>query len=99
MPFQQRGWERRILSLREREMSLHIPITEDLASVLDGVLGKSIVVDSWIQMGLPGAEFRVVDATARVASSAVHVSRDRGRKAATSTNCSRSGGATCGPNK
>jgi hypothetical protein len=54
-------------------MELHVPITEDLISVLDRVLDKSIVIDSWICFGLEGTDLRVADARACVASSAVYV--------------------------
>jgi hypothetical protein len=53
-------------------MDLHVPMSEDLISVLDRVLDKSIVVESWIQLGLEGADLRVADARACVASSAVY---------------------------
>ena len=48
-------------------MSLHVPITEDLISVLDRVLDKSIVIESWIRIGLEGIDLRVADARACVA--------------------------------
>jgi hypothetical protein len=47
--------------------------TDDLISILDRVLDKSIVVESWIPLGLQGGEFWVADATARVASSVVYL--------------------------
>jgi len=53
--------------------NLHVPISEDLVSILDRVLDKSIVVESWICIGLQGTDLRVVDARACVASSAVYV--------------------------
>jgi hypothetical protein len=49
-------------------MNLHVPIADDLASILDRVLDKSIVVESSILLGLHG-----IDAKASVASSAVYV--------------------------
>lgn len=36
-------------------MKLHLPISEDLISILDRVLEKSIVVESWIHIGLEGS--------------------------------------------
>jgi hypothetical protein len=60
-------------------MNLHIPISEDLISILDRVLDKSIVVESWIHVGLEGVELRVADARACVTSSSVYVGYgDRG---------------------
>jgi hypothetical protein len=53
-------------------VDLRVPISEDLVSILDRVLDKSIVVESWIQIGLHGVELRVADARACVASSAVY---------------------------
>ena len=53
-------------------MSLHVPISEDLVSILDRVLDKSIVVESWIHIGLQGIELRVADARSCIASSAVY---------------------------
>jgi len=58
-------------------MNLHVPITEDLVSILDCVLGKGIVVESWIQLGLQGIDLRVADARAIVATSAVYVGYGR----------------------
>lgn len=54
-------------------MNLHIPISEDFMSILDRVLDKSIVVESWIQLGLQGTDLRVANARACVAFSAVYV--------------------------
>lgn len=58
-------------------MSLHIPNSEDLISILDRVLDKGIVVDSWIRVMPQGSEVRieqwVVDAHASVVSTAVSV--------------------------
>ena len=54
-------------------MDLHVPTTGDLIGILDRVLDKSIVVESWIRIGLEGIELRVADARACVASSAVYV--------------------------
>ena len=53
-------------------MKLHVPISEDLVSVLDRVLDKSIVVESSIRMGLQEVDLRVADAKASVTSSAVY---------------------------
>ena len=46
--------------------------TDDLVSILDRVLDKSIVVESWIPLGLQG-EFWVADAHASIVSTAVSV--------------------------
>jgi hypothetical protein len=54
-------------------MDLHVPISEDLTGILDRVLNKSIVVESWIRVGLQGVELRIADARACVAESAVYV--------------------------
>jgi hypothetical protein len=58
-------------------MSLHVPISEDLVSILDRVLDKGIVVDSWIRVMLQGSEVRteqrMVDAHASVVSTAVYL--------------------------
>jgi hypothetical protein len=54
-------------------MDLRVPISEDLVSILDRVLDKSIVVESWVPVGLQGGEFWVADAAARIASSAVYL--------------------------
>ena len=53
-------------------MELHVPIGEDLAGVLDRVLGKSIVVESWASVSLQGIDLRVANARARLTSSAVY---------------------------
>jgi hypothetical protein len=53
-------------------MNLRIPIPEDFTSILDRVLDKSIVVESWVQIGLQSVDLRVADARACVASSAVY---------------------------
>ena len=53
-------------------MELHVPITEDLVSVLDRVLDKSIVVESWASISLQGIDLRVANARACLASSAVY---------------------------
>jgi hypothetical protein len=52
---------------------LHIPTHEDLVSILDRVLDKSIVVESWIVVGLQGIDYRVADARECTASSAVYL--------------------------
>jgi len=54
-------------------MKLHVPISEDLVSILDRVLDKGIVMDSWVRVNLQGAEQWVADAHASVVSSAVSV--------------------------
>jgi hypothetical protein len=53
-------------------MPLRVPTSEDLVSILDRVLDKSIVMESWIEIGTPGAELWVADAHARIASSVVY---------------------------
>ncbi len=47
--------------------------TDDLVSILDRVLDKSIVVESWVPVDLQGKEQWVVDAHAKVVSTAVSV--------------------------
>ena len=55
-------------------MDLHVPTDADLISILDRVLEKGIVVESWIAVGLDGSlNFRVADARACRASSAVYL--------------------------
>jgi hypothetical protein len=54
-------------------MGLHVPISEDLPSILDRVLDKSIVIDSVILMGLQSIQTRLPDTRACVASSSVYV--------------------------
>jgi hypothetical protein len=54
-------------------MSLHVPIAEDLISVLDRVLDQGIVLEAWVEVELEGTELWVGDAHASVASSAVRV--------------------------
>ncbi|HET9839439.1 MAG TPA: gas vesicle protein GvpJ [Candidatus Angelobacter sp.] len=53
-------------------MDLHLPITEDLASVLDRVLGKSIVVEAWAGVSLQGVDLAVANAKASLKSAAVY---------------------------
>jgi hypothetical protein len=47
-------------------MDLHVPISEDLTGILDRVLNKSIVVESWIRVGLPGVELRIAESAVYV---------------------------------
>jgi hypothetical protein len=54
-------------------MSLRIPNTEDLISVLDRVLDKGIVVDTWFPVDLEGKELWVADPHPSVVSTAVSV--------------------------
>jgi hypothetical protein len=51
---------------------LHVPITEDLVSIRERVLDKSIVIDSVILMDLQGIQLRMPDARAWAASTAVY---------------------------
>lgn len=53
-------------------MERHVPITEDFLSVLDRVLGKSIVVESWAQFSLQGIDLAVANAKASLKSAAVY---------------------------
>jgi hypothetical protein len=54
-------------------MSLHVPISEDLVSVLDRVLDQGIVLEAWVEVELHGTDLWVGDAHASVARSAVSV--------------------------
>jgi Gas vesicle protein len=54
-------------------MDLRVPTHEDLISILDRVLDKSIVVESWITVGLQGIDLRVADARPCVAESSVYL--------------------------
>lgn len=47
--------------------------TDDLVSILDRVLDKGIVMESWVPVDLQGKEQWVADAHASVASTAVSV--------------------------
>lgn len=53
-------------------MDLHVPISEDLAGILDRVLGKSIVVESWARVSLEGIDLAVANAKPSLASAAVY---------------------------
>ena len=55
-----------------RAMELHVPTSDDLVSILDRVLGKSIVIESRVVTGLRGIELGSAGARARLASSAVY---------------------------
>jgi hypothetical protein len=54
-------------------MNLHVPISEDLIGILDRVLDKGIVVDTWIPLELQGKELWVADPHPSVISTAVSV--------------------------
>jgi len=54
-------------------MNLHVPINEDVISVLDRVLDRGIVVDTWVRIGHQGADLIVADVKHCVASSSVYV--------------------------
>jgi len=54
-------------------MELHVPITEDLVSILDRVLDKGIVVETWMPVALQGKEQWVADPCPSVVSTAVSV--------------------------
>jgi hypothetical protein len=53
-------------------MDLHIPIAEDLVSILDRVLDKSIVLESRFPAGLQGCDLAGLNLTCSVVSSSVH---------------------------
>ncbi|HLY92791.1 MAG TPA: hypothetical protein VKQ89_06005 [Candidatus Angelobacter sp.] len=53
-------------------MNLHVPITEDLISILDRVLGKSIVVESWQSVSLQGIDLAVTNARPSLASATIY---------------------------
>jgi gas vesicle protein GvpA/GvpJ/GvpM family len=54
-------------------MNLHVPINEDVISILDRVLDQGIVVESWVRIGPQGADLVVADARQCTASSSVYV--------------------------
>jgi hypothetical protein len=53
-------------------MDLHVPITEDLISILERVLDKSIVVESRSSAGLQGCDLLNLDLKCSLASSSVY---------------------------
>lgn len=59
-------------------MNLHVPISEDVISILDRVLDRGIVVDSWIRVGPQAADLIMADSRHCIASSSVYVGYARG---------------------
>lgn len=53
-------------------MDLHVPITEDLISILERVLDKSIVLESRGSAGLQGCDLLGLNLTCSLASSSVY---------------------------
>jgi hypothetical protein len=53
-------------------MDLPIPVTQDLVSILDRVLDKSIVLESRFPAGLQGCDLAGLNLTCSVVSSSVH---------------------------
>jgi hypothetical protein len=54
-------------------MGLHVSNTEDLISVLDRVLDKGIVMETWMPVDLQGMELWVADPHPSAVSTAVSV--------------------------